>query len=151
MEKVTGGPVDKQQCRVRIEQQVAERVEVAVAVEVRDGQRFAADRDETWTTAAVADVNAAIEAAPGAGFAATAGGDKKRVGCHYQGSRRIIERTERLWLTRSRRAALPEPRLDVLRAVPETLLHRNRHPIGTDGLQGAVGSVATPRGEVDAQ
>src|SRR3954454_3255691 len=118
MEKVTGGPVDKQQCRARIEQQVAERVEVAVAVEVRDGHRFAADRDETWTTAAVADVNAAIEAAiesaPGAGFAATAGGDKKRVGCHDQGSRRIIERTERLWLTRSRRAALPEPRLDVL-------------------------------------
>src|SRR6185312_15707844 len=96
--------------------------------------------------AAMGDIEPAVRLDTGA----RAAGDEEGVGRFDYMASRIVEGGQRLRRLRRSRLGRRHPRLNVLRAIAEALRDRDGDAIVGRG-DTAVGAIASPRGEVEAE
>src|SRR5258708_20222205 len=87
LQEVAGLEIDEQQRGARFSDQIAERVEIAVAAKIGNRQCVAVDADETRPAAAMRDVGAI----GGTSAGARAAGNEERVGPFDGGLRRFLQ------------------------------------------------------------
>jgi hypothetical protein len=141
LKQVAAGKVGEEQGRTRIKYHVAKRVEVAIAAKVRDRERVVVNADEPGFAAAMGDVDA---------FNTTRGGDKQRVGRGDCIVRCRVQPVHRFLRLCNGAARLDVANVNVLRAIPETLFHRNENAAFRIGDR-AVCPATPARGEINAQ
>jgi hypothetical protein len=146
MQQVAGGEISEQQCRARVQQQVAERVVIAVAGEIRDGQALAPQPHEARPPAAMRDIHPRRRRR---GDEEGVGGADLPAGFGVQ-RRQHLQRADGAG-ARLANALLDGALLDVLRAISETLRDIQHDSALRQRRDAAVGAVAPAGREVDPQ
>src|SRR5215470_4009331 len=145
LQRVSGLPVQEQQPGSRVDGQIPQGLEHAVAAVVGKGQPTAVvgDLDESWAAAAMRGVSAAF----GVGA-----GDEERVGPAHECRLAGIERLAPAEGWRGRSGGLPgqKPALDVFGAVAKRLRH-GQHNSLAGALRYAVEADPLPGAELDCQ
>ena len=148
LQNIAALEIDEQERRARLADEIAERIEEAIAAKVRNGQRVALDAHESRSTAAMGDIGAAGRS-----------GIRPRAACHEEGVGRgdecpgivILETLECMQAARSDFSSAHLAPLDVLRTIAETLLHGHGEARRIEAGDDAICAIAPSRGQLDAQ